>query len=330
MQPEPVREVGRKFQILSDELRTVYWDILRAADSMDWSGAGRDAFMSEIRGWAVGIRSSVDRCIEEGRKVNAEEEEWETAAAAFGWGSEGYTPFLVGTGEATAVDLNDVDQGGLGTCYLMASLASLAQQHPELIEKMIRDNGDGTYTVTFHEKRCETAVGPCTYVDVPITVDMGFPTGPYDGYNFGEPGDTTAKNREIWSMLIERAYAKWKGGYDQINGGWPADALSALTGMDSSTYPASDVGINELYDSFQRGDAVTATSWTDPDITDTLPEYQNGTICQSHAYTITNVDPVNNTVTLVNPWNDDCQPIILKYEDYQRLFNATITNPIHE
>ena len=309
---------------------------------MDWSGAGRDAFMSEIRGWAIGIRSSVDRCIEEGRKVNAEEEEWETAAAAFGWGSEGYTPFLVGTGDATAVDLNDVDQGGLGTCYLMASLASLAQQHPELIEQMIHDNGDGTYTVTLHEKRCETAVGPCTYVEVPITVDMGFPTGPYDGYDFGEPGDTTAKNREIWSMLIERAYAKWKGGYDQINGGHPFIALSEITGMDSIYFPASDLGMNELFEAYQRGDAIVATSLPDyqevidgvvidnPDISDNMPEYQNGTLYNDHAYTITNVDPVNNTVTLVNPWNDDCQPIVLKYEDYQRLVCGTTTNPAHE
>jgi hypothetical protein len=219
---------------------------------------------------------------------------------------------------------------------------SLAQTHPELIEQMIHDNGDGTYTVTFYEKKCESAVGPCVYTEVKITVDMDFPPGDYDGYAYGEPGDTTAKNKEIWSMVIERAYAQWKGGYENINGGYPSDALSTLTGTDSTYSPASDVDMDALYEAYQRGDAIVATSLPDyqevvdgvvidnPDISDTMPEYQNGTLVNDHAYTIVNVDPVKNTVTLVNPWNDDCQPIELKYEDYQRLFAGTTTNPVHE
>jgi hypothetical protein len=65
------------------------------------------------------------------------------------------------------VDMNDVDQGGIGNCYVMASIAAVARQDPERIKNMVHDNGDGTYTVTFKEG----------WKDVPITVSGDFPGG---------------------------------------------------------------------------------------------------------------------------------------------------------
>ena len=37
---------------------------------------------------------------------------------------------------------------------------------------------------------------------------------------------------EIWPCLLEKAFAKYSGGYDNINGGNPAFSLAALTGCD--------------------------------------------------------------------------------------------------
>ncbi|MBN2084165.1 MAG: hypothetical protein JW748_03005 [Anaerolineales bacterium] len=341
MKPESVRKMSRKLERFSEELRDAVAKIVRGAEGMDWSSAQKDDFMAGIRHWESGVFPAQVMCDVLGTKLADEAEEWERAAAKFGWGNQGYTPFLVGSGDSTPVDWNDVDQGGLGTCYLMASLITLAQHHPELIEQMIHDNGDGTFTVIFHEIKCETAVGPCTYVEVPITVDLGFPPGRYDGSQYGEPGDTTRKNKEVWAMIIERAYAEWKGGYDAIDGGYISQALSALTGMDSTVFVPTELDINELYSAFQRGDAIAAASlrdykvlvdgkWIDnPDISDTMPEYQKGIIVNDHAYAITNVDPITNSITLVNPWNDNFQPIVLDYDDYQRLFALTITNPVN-
>jgi hypothetical protein len=340
MRPASVREVGRKLERFWEELGDVVSKVVQGAEGMDWSSAERDDFISDIRTWEGNVFPTQVTCDVLRKKINNEVEAWESAAAKFGWGSKGYTPFLVGTDDATAVDLNDVDQGGLGDCYLMASLATISQQHPELIEQMIHDNGDGTFTVTFYEKKCESETGPCSYEKVSITVDMDFPTGGHDGYAYGEPGDTTRRNKEVWPMIIERAYAEWKGGYENIDGGSASLALSELTGMDSTVLPPAEMDISELYDAYQRGDALVANSlpdyryyidgkWFDiQDISDDMPEYQNRTIINDHSYAITNVDPANNTVTLTNPWNDGCKPLVLTYEDYQRLFAFTIINPV--
>jgi hypothetical protein len=50
-----------------------------------------------------------------------------------------------------------VRQGGLGSCYFFATLSALAQSSPEVIQKLIRDNNDGSYTVKFPDGKQETA-----------------------------------------------------------------------------------------------------------------------------------------------------------------------------
>jgi len=48
-------------------------------------------------------------------------------------------------------------QGGLGSCYFHSPIAALARSNPNKIPPMIKDNGNGTYTVTFADKKQETA-----------------------------------------------------------------------------------------------------------------------------------------------------------------------------
>lgn len=50
-----------------------------------------------------------------------------------------------------------VKQGGLGSCYFHSPIAALAKSNPKKIPPMIKDNGDGTYTVTFADKKTEKA-----------------------------------------------------------------------------------------------------------------------------------------------------------------------------
>jgi hypothetical protein len=48
-----------------------------------------------------------------------------------------------------ALSYQDVNQGNLGDCYLLASLAGTAYRTPSTIQNMFTDNGDGTFTVRF-------------------------------------------------------------------------------------------------------------------------------------------------------------------------------------
>jgi hypothetical protein len=58
--------------------------------------------------------------------------------------------FLPGD-DGTGVHPDDVRQGAIGDCWLVASMAALAQQRPDLVEDMIRLNDNGTYTVTLYD-----------------------------------------------------------------------------------------------------------------------------------------------------------------------------------
>ncbi len=53
-------------------------------------------------------------------------------------------PFIEGAGDGRAVHPNDVSQGGIGDCYFMSSLATVADQKPDVIQNMIR-KVEGTF-----------------------------------------------------------------------------------------------------------------------------------------------------------------------------------------
>lgn len=47
-------------------------------------------------------------------------------------------------------NLNDVNQGAMGDCYMVACIAGIVENDPEYLQKMMKDNGDGTVTVKLH------------------------------------------------------------------------------------------------------------------------------------------------------------------------------------
>ncbi len=59
-------------------------------------------------------------------------------------------PFVKGEGDEHAVDANDVKQGALGDCYLIAGMAAVARANPKAIQDLIKDNNDGTFDVTLY------------------------------------------------------------------------------------------------------------------------------------------------------------------------------------
>ena len=93
----------------------------------------------------------------------------------------------------------DMHQGDLGDCYLIAALGSLAKSSPAVIQNMIVDDGDNTWTVRFY------ANGTPDYV----TVDRMLPTENgnlvFDDYG-ASPSNA---GNELWIPLVEKAYAEW-------------------------------------------------------------------------------------------------------------------------
>ena len=88
-------------------------------------------------------------------------------------------------------------QGKLGDCYFMAALGSLAAIDKHAIAKMIKDNLDGTYTVTFPISPNE----PIT-VDAPSEVERARYTRTYSIDNLRE-------NYGDWPIIMEKAFGQW-------------------------------------------------------------------------------------------------------------------------
>lgn len=84
-----------------------------------------------------------------------------------------------------------IKQRSIGDCYFEASLASLAQERPQDIEKMIKDNNDGTYTVTFPGAPNEPII-----VKAPTEAELGV-------YN-------AASEYGIWANVIEKAFGQYR------------------------------------------------------------------------------------------------------------------------
>ncbi len=152
-----------------------------------------------------------------------------------------------------------VGQGDLGDCFFLSSLAALANTHPDLIRRAIADNGDGSYTVTFQERKRGKAR------PVPIRVDARFPADSRGAQTFGKGLENGPDGQELWPALFEKAYAAWQGGYVIINeGGDGGAALTGLTGRRSrSVTPnqlSSDALWLRLWNAAQAGDPMITST----------------------------------------------------------------------
>jgi hypothetical protein len=241
--------------------------------------------------------------------------------------------FHQGKDDSSAIHPSDITQGSLNDCYVLSALAAIAARNPDALKEAIRDNGDGTYTITFKEPRnkpwWEFWGDDYNKVEVRVTAELPAKDG---NPVFAKPGDPSDDGAELWPMLFEKAYAKYKGGYAALNkGGAPREPMTALTGKESKTYGNKDLKFDTLYDHWKNGDAIAANTISGDAVkkhplfqADAKPEPLAGW----HIYYVTNVDPKAQTVTVRNPWGWHTAPITLSWADYQSAFNTSQTNPI--
>ena len=327
--PESVQDMRKLLAQLGDRLIEVQSEIGMAARGMDWNGSGKDAFVQDVETWAGTMRSLSTRCGVSSYAVLKEVEEWEITSSDF---VEGYTPFIKADGDRSGADASDIQQGDHGDCFLMSSMGGIVLNHPEVIEDMIEDLGNGTYRVRFYDKVCDNlGLGPCHYEEHYVIVDGIFPK------DLADPKDQVGGTYESWTLIIEKGYRqllKERGMPIDFGLPLPAIALSAMTGKDCSNILSPSVTIQDLYTAYQRGDAITASSdWfggPDEYFGPRSPTDERPIIPREHIFFVTNVDPVNNTVTVQNSWGASHQPqfVTMSFQEYQSCFWLTTTNPV--
>ncbi len=231
-------------------------------------------------------------------------------------------PFIKEEDDTDEVAMDDVSQGRLGDCYFVAALAAIANKNPDAVRRMIKDNGDGTYTVTFHEGG-------------EVVVDDQFPTqGGQVAY--ARPGDQDAKDgKELWVMLIEKAWAKLKGGYEEIRGSKvrmkSEDAMEALTGNKTTTIYTSSKDDKTLLEllaaAADKGLPMTAGVYTqDRFDQETLQKMRSQGVHANHAYAVVNVDRAKGTVELYNPWGKETRRPVLEMAEFKKYYQTVHIN----
>ena len=210
--------------------------------------------------------------------------------------------------------MSDINQGDLGDCYLLSSLAEVANQDPNAILSMITDNGNSTYGVRFN-------FGGAVYY---VTVDNTLPDG----------GAVFNNSPNIWASIVEKAFAEWAGEYALNgwtsynnsfttigNGGDPAYALEAITGATSirDIYANGSSWISYTMNNRLNWTGVWASETNAALLSDIaaslavgddveLSSYTNATsggkitLVADHAMSIYGFDAATNMVEIRNPW----------------------------
>lgn len=272
-----------------------------------WKGRDGEAFRAA---WTDGHQLALARCSQmllEGARVverNAKEQEQASTGdsgtvrgvpgvqAAAGKDREGDpTGGTPHENFRTPIPMSDADlradmieQGGIGDCWLLAGLGSVAQSDPGFIREHLVLNEDGTYTVTFYKD------GDPVQITVEASSIQNPATDPNENPNF--------------ATIYEKAAAEFFGGdYSDIDGDDPQRALEAITGNAAQT--ERELSFAEIQDRLDAGPVVATTEsggdWNP--FTTHDGDVDNEQIVANHAYVVTEI--VDGRVHLINPWGPD-------------------------
>ncbi|TBW32227.1 peptidase C2 [Siculibacillus lacustris] len=217
---------------------------------------------------------------------------------------------------STGASMSDVNQGNLGDCYLLASLAEVAKQNQNLITSMFNDNGNGTYGVRFYVN------GTATWVTVNSSLAKG--------------GTLFNSGADLWASLAEKGYAQLQASsvvtgnwinagnsWTTIgNGGYVEYALAEITGASQITdfcaagkswtcnvynsnlaRTGSSGGLSTasvlslLVDDLAKGYDLVLTS-----LTNARDSAGRATLIANHAMSIYGYDTATNMLEIRNPW----------------------------
>lgn len=206
------------------------------------------------------------------------------------------------------VSATSIKQGRLGDCYLIAAVASVSDRPKMLTQSILNRevNPKGVYTVRLFIGGAE----------VFVQVDDRFAySGKTPYYCCSD-----ANPHEFYHMLIEKAYAKFWGGYKNIEGGFPHVTLAEITGGLSYSYDLRDRTVIQKLSSYELIKELSARIKEDNWLclgsggsSDTVTR-QNG-IVEGHAYSLLDmrevIHPIRNEPIILfkvrNPWGNETE-----------------------
>jgi Calpain family cysteine protease len=227
--------------------------------------------------------------------------------------------FRTQPGDASPIDLSDVQQGKYADCFFLAPLGALTRTEAgrALIRHMISENRDPSgkvvsYTVTLHETHASwlRAEG---FKEVRVMVDARF-----DCFHARERNDGDAS--EVWPLVIEAAYLKLTGGDRRMTGGDAGTAMLVLTGKLPDSF-----GLH-WYSRRYDAEALKADLAGGKIVVfDTKSDIERGpyNLVGRHSYAVVGTEERDGKqyVLLHNPYNTD-EPRPVPFDGLRDYFNA--------
>ena len=225
------------------------------------------------------------------------------------------------------VEPNDVEQGQVANCEFLANMAALARTNPDGMKKYIRPKENGVYEVTIYVNSQSNAQGgnsPKT--PITLTVDDILPPSNYGKSVFAQQGEVTVGGKvELLLMLIEKAYATYKGAYDASLWSKPEEAISQLTGNNSDTYNTdkfSDRQVAKIINSalVKSLSVTTATPAMSENTKERAANINRG-ITEKTTYNVKKVEPSSLTISLQSSWGSAYDVNNLSISEFRRFFH---------
>ena len=217
---------------------------------------------------------------------------------------KGLTLFVKGKDDVNEIELNDVTQGQVGDCFILAGIGAIANKHPESIRDIIKDKGDGNYEVRLYGQGIAGG-----FEETPVTVN-----GKLIGDGHAKYGDTMKVDgkvqKEAWTVLIEKAYIQGNvGSYKTANkGGSARQVMTALTGREAETKINADLSAADFAQLLKSNRAIVLST---PDKASEIAsgkmrsKFQEYKLVENHAYVLQDVKTNKEgkeVAVLYNPW----------------------------
>jgi Calpain family cysteine protease len=204
--------------------------------------------------------------------------------------------------------ITDVSQGQVGDCWFLAALGETALLDPSLIDDMITEHGNGTYSIRFEVN------GRADYVTV--NDQLSTYSGGIEQYN-GSQMEFANSTTSLWVPLIEKGLAQlseqtgvqtgmqYGGADDQyyaLNSG-AGEGMSLITGQSNTAYYLGDESASDLTNLL--GTLQSSLAAGNDVLVGTSDDYVSGNLVDDHMFAVTGINATTGMVTLYNPWGSN-------------------------
>ncbi len=209
------------------------------------------------------------------------------------FGGQDYQVFLKG------IEAADIIQGSLGDCYFLSAIAALCK-FPELVEKLFlfkSRSEDRCYGVYLRINGLWELVLLDDYV-------------PCYGNTKKKFAFSNAHGKEMWVVLLEKAWAKVNGSYAKTIAGQPYEVFDCITNAYSETITVTNQLKDEIWAKLKEGQVNNFIMTAGTGGGNSRLNYEAVQLVEGHAYTCLGVEEVTSggvktkLVKLRNPWGN--------------------------